>query len=141
MRIAIMGSGGVGGYLGARLAASGRRSPFWRAARISRPSASTVSRSEARSATSDPPGKGGDDPAAVASVDVVIFAVKLYDTEAAAAAAADRARNRVLTLQNGVDSTETLARVLGAACVIEGVAQIASVIAEAGRDPPHRHHG
>ena len=43
--------------------------------------------------------------------------------------AADRARAGVLTLQNGVDSTETLARVLGAACVIGGVAQIASVIA------------
>ena len=38
----------------------------------------------------------------------------------------------MLTLQNGVDSTETLARVLGAACVIGGVAQIASVIAEPG---------
>ncbi|MGH6944261.1 MAG: ketopantoate reductase family protein, partial [Geminicoccaceae bacterium] len=38
----------------------------------------------------------------------------------------------VLTLQNGVESTEALARVLGAEHVIGGVAQIATVIAAPG---------
>ena len=62
-----------------------------------------------------------DDPAGVGPVDVMIVAVKLYDTEAAAAAQPlIGATTAVLTSQNGVDSTGTLARVLGAAHVVGG---------------------
>jgi 2-dehydropantoate 2-reductase len=130
-----MGSGGVGGYVGARLAASGHDVTFL--ARAAHLMAIRERGLALRSALGDVlirPAQASDDPAALGPVDVVIFAVKLYDTETAAAAARPLIGRHtgVLTLQNGVDSTETLARVLGAACVIGGVAHIASVIAEPG---------
>jgi 2-dehydropantoate 2-reductase len=135
MRIAIMGSGGVGGYLGARLAVNGQDVIFL--ARGAHLAAIREHGLALRSALGDVlirPARASDDPAAIGPVDVVVFAVKLYDTEAAAAATRSLVGpgSGVLTLQNGVDSTETLARVLGAACVIGGVAHIAAVIEEPG---------
>ena len=136
MRIAIMGSGGVGGYLGGRLAASGEDVAF-----IARGAHLAALRSEGLriesgglgDATVDP-AAATDDPASVGPVDLVIFAVKLYDTEGAAQAAkplVGRATG-VVTLQNGVDSVEVLSRVLGRQHVIGGVAHIAAVIAAPG---------
>jgi 2-dehydropantoate 2-reductase len=135
MRIAIMGSGGVGGYLGARLAASGQDVTFL--ARGAHLAAIRAHGLALRSALGDVlirPAEASDDPAAVGPVEIVIFAVKLYDTEAAAAAARPLVgpHTGVLTLQNGVDSTETLGRVLGPAHVIGGVAHIAAVIEQPG---------
>ena len=81
-----------------------------------------------------PPTPASDDPAAVGPVDLLIFAVKLYDNEAAAAAIAPLIgpETGVVTFQNGVDAPEVLARRLGAEHVIGGVAKIASVVAEPG---------
>ena len=63
-----------------------------------------------------------------------IFAVKLYDFERAAEAIRPLVRpgTGVVTLQNGVDSTDVLARAVRSEHVIGGVANIASVIAEPG---------
>ena len=57
-----------------------------------------------------------DDPAKVGPVDIVLFAVKLWDTETAAEQAKPLLGpdTRVITLQNGVDSVERLAPILGA---------------------------
>ena len=65
-----------------------------------------------------PPRKDGnvtDDPKQVGPVDVVLFAVKLWDTGTAGEQThALVGRNtRVITLQNGVDSVERLASILG----------------------------
>jgi 2-dehydropantoate 2-reductase len=135
MRIAIMGSGGVGGYIGARLAASGQDVTFL--ARGAHLAAIREHGLALRSALGDAlirPAEASDEPAAVGPVDLVIFAVKLYDTEVGAAAARPLVgpHTGVLTLQNGVDSTETLGRVLGPAHVIGGVAHIAAVIEQPG---------
>ncbi len=135
MRIAIMGSGGVGGYVGGRLAAAGQAVTFL--ARGAHLAAIRDQGLALRSALGDVlirPAQASDDPAAIGPVDLVIFAVKLYDTEAAAAALGPLLgqATAVVTLQNGVDSTELLARVLGRDRVIGGVAHIAAVIAEPG---------
>jgi len=135
MRIAIMGSGGVGGYVGGRLAAAGADVTF-----IARGAHLAAIREKGLRVTSTlgdvalRPAQAHDDPAAVGPVDLVIFAVKLYDTEAAAAAIAPLIgpQTGVVTFQNGVDAPEILARVLGAAHVIGGVAKIAAVVAEPG---------
>jgi 2-dehydropantoate 2-reductase len=135
MRIAIIGSGGVGGYLGARLAASGRDVTFLaRGAHLASIQEHGLALQSALGDVLIRPARASNDPAAVGPVDLVLFAVKLYDTEDAAAAIRPLMGRHtgVLTLQNGVDSTETLARVLGPAHVIGGVANIASVIAEPG---------
>jgi 2-dehydropantoate 2-reductase len=135
MRIAVMGSGGVGGYVGARLAAAGQEVTF--VARDTHLAAIREHGLALRSALGDVlirPAQASDDPGAIGPVGLVIFAVKLYDTEAAAAATRPLIgpQTGVVTLQNGVDSTELLARVLGRDHVIGGVAQIAAVIDQPG---------
>ena len=73
-----------------------------------------------------------DDPAKVGPVDILLLAVKLWDTETAGAAAARPLlgpHSRLITFQNGVDSVERLSAVLGADRVIGGAAYIATVIA------------
>jgi len=64
----------------------------------------------------------------------VLFAVKLWDTEAAGARLAPIVTKdtRVITEQNGVDSVERLAPILGADVVVGGTAFISSVIKEPG---------
>jgi 2-dehydropantoate 2-reductase len=135
MRIAVMGSGGVGGYVGGRLAASGQAVTF--VARGAHLAAIREHGLALRSALGDAlirPARASDDPAAIGPVDLVIFAVKLYDTEAAAEATRPLLgpHTGVVTFQNGVDSSDLLARVLGPEHVIGGVAHIAAVIAEPG---------
>ena len=135
MRIAVMGSGGVGGYLGGRLATSGEDVTFIaRGAHLAAIRAHGLRIASALGDASVQPAQASDDPASVGPVDVVIFAVKLYDTEAAAVATRPLVgpATGVVTFQNGVDSADVLVRVLGREHVIGGVAQIASVVAEPG---------
>jgi 2-dehydropantoate 2-reductase len=78
--------------------------------------------------------KATSDPREVGPVDIVLFAVKLWDTEIAAEAARPLVgpHTRVVTLQNGVDSVERLAPILGKDQVVGGSAYIASVIKAPG---------
>src|SRR5262249_37988191 len=75
-----------------------------------------------------------DDPAAVAPVDIVLFAVKLWDSEAAAQGLKPLMRppTRVITFQNGIDARERLEPILGAGNIVAGLAQIATVIGAPG---------
>jgi 2-dehydropantoate 2-reductase len=135
MRIAVMGPGGVGGYLGARLAAAGQDVTF--IARGAHLAAIREHGLALRSALGDVlirPAQASDDPAAAGPVDLVIFAVKLYDTESAAEATRSLIgpQTGVVTFQNGVDSPVVLGRVLGPEQVIGGVAHIAAVIEQPG---------
>lgn len=135
MRIAVMATGAVGGYFGGRIAAAGHDVFF-----IARGAVLEAMRSgglKIESVLGDLHlGRPNvtDDPATVGPVDVVLFAVKLWDTEKAA----EQARplvgpgTRVITLQNGVDSPERLAPILGADNVVAGSAYIAAVMAAPG---------
>jgi 2-dehydropantoate 2-reductase len=135
MRIAVMAAGAVGGYFGARMAAADHDVFFI-----------------ARGAHRDAMLKNGltvesvhgdvhleklnvtDHPAQVGPVDVVLFAVKLWDTEKAA----EQARpllgpnTRVITLQNGVDSYERIAPIVGKERAIAGVTYVVTVIDRPG---------
>ncbi|HEY2030854.1 MAG TPA: 2-dehydropantoate 2-reductase, partial [Myxococcales bacterium] len=65
--------------------------------------------------------------------DYTILAVKLWDTESAAAAIAKASsEGAVVSLQNGVDKDEVLAEAVGAERVFGGVAHIGTAIAEPG---------
>src|SRR6188508_1644090 len=132
MRIAAMAAGAVGGYFGARLAAAGHDVYF--IARGAHRDAIAKNGLKVESVHGDlhlPKPNVTDDPAKVGPVDIVLFAVKLWDTETAAAAARPLlgADSRLITFQNGVDSVERLAAVLGPDRVIGGAAYIATVIA------------
>jgi 2-dehydropantoate 2-reductase len=75
-----------------------------------------------------------DDPKTVGPVDIVLFAVKLWDTEKAAELTMPMVGpgTRVITLQNGIDSVERVAPVLGQEQTIGGVTYIATTIAAPG---------
>jgi len=135
MRIAVMAAGAVGGYFGARLVAAGHDVVFFaRGAHLA-----AIRRDGLRVASvlgnlhlKDVQVR--DDPAGVAPVDVVIFAVKLWDSERAAESLRPLIgpKTRVITLQNGVDSVERLQPILGRDHVMGGIAQIATVIEAPG---------
>jgi len=131
MRIAIMGSGGVGGYVGGRLADV---TFIARGAHLAALRSEGLRIESARGDVAVQPAQATDDPAAIGPVDLVVFAVKLYDTEQAAAPTRPLIgpATGVLTLQNGVDSVGVLSATLGREHVIGGSAHIAAVIAAPG---------
>jgi 2-dehydropantoate 2-reductase len=136
MRIAALAAGGVGGYFGARLAAAGHDVVF--IARGAHLEAIRKNGLKVDSVHGDlhlKSVKATDKPAEAGPVDIVLFAVKLWDTEKAAEQARPLlgANTRVITFQNGVDSVERLRPIVGADHAVGGVAYIAPVIAEPGR--------
>lgn len=135
MRIAIVGAGGVGGYLGARFAAAGQHvALIARGAHLAALREDGLTLKSALGSATVRPQAASEDPAAIGPVDLVVFTVKLYDTETAAQAIRPLIGpgTGVITFQNGVDSTAVLARVLGPEHVLGGVAQIAAVIEAPG---------
>ena len=135
MRIAAMAAGAVGAYFGARMQAAGH--DVFYIARGANRDAMRKNGLRIESVHGDlhlPTVNVTDDPKEVGPVDVVMFAVKLWDTEKAAELAKPLvgANTRVITLQNGVDSVERVGPILGVDKVVGGVAYIATVIAEPG---------
>ena len=135
MKIAVFGTGGVGGYFGARLAADGHDVTF--IARGKHLDAIRANGLKVTSALGDitiKPAKATDDPGAIGPVDVVLLCVKLWDLEQAAAACKPLVAGGgyVVPFQNGVDAIGRAAAVLGAGKVVGGVAYIAAIIAEPG---------
>jgi 2-dehydropantoate 2-reductase len=131
MRIAIVGAGGVGGYFGARLAEAGADVTF-----IARGAHLDAMRSrglQVRSPKGDlhlPRVNATADSREIGPVDIVFFAVKLYDTEAALALlppllGADTA---VIPFQNGVDGVGNMERAVGRAHTAGGVSYVSAVI-------------
>src|SRR5687767_1230596 len=117
MKIAMMGSGGVGGGWGARLAHIGCDVSF-----IARGSHLAAMREHGISVENDALGNihvpkvhVTDDPGTIGIVDVVLIAVKLWDTEAAAEAIRPIVgpHTAVISLQNGVIKDDILRRVHG----------------------------
>ncbi|HEX9570474.1 MAG TPA: 2-dehydropantoate 2-reductase [Rhodospirillales bacterium] len=141
MKIAMFGTGGVGGYFGARLAKAGADVHF-----IARGRHLEAIRQHGlgiESALGDvvlKPANATDDPAAIGPVDLAIVAVKLYDTDDAAKAMKPLVgpETTVISLQNGVTANDTLERAFGRARLIGGSCSIAAVI---GRPGVVRHTG
>lgn len=135
MRFVIMGAGGLGGYFGARLAAGGHDVAF--VARGAHLAAMRKDGLRVHSARGDLHLRdvvATDDPSTLDPADVVMIAVKLWDTEAAAEAVRPLVRpgTAVVSFQNGVSKDEVLTRVLGRDAVIGGVGQIGVVIESPG---------
>ena len=135
MRIAVMGAGGVGGYFGAMLAQAGNEVAFvarGRHLQAMRQRGLIVRGAKGEIRVDRP--VASDDPATLGPCDVVLFAVKLWDTEAAAQAIRPLlgGESVVIPFQNGVESIERIGAVAGARHVMGGVAYIAATIAEPG---------
>ena len=136
LKIVMMGSGGVGGFFGGRLAKVGCDVSF--VARGShlqalRASGLTIE-NEAQGDIHVPKVEVTDDPASLGVADLVILSVKLWDTESAARAIRPIVgpRTGVLSLQNGVVKDDILRRVFDPAQVIGGVCYVATHIARPG---------
>jgi 2-dehydropantoate 2-reductase len=135
MKFAVLGSGGVGGYYGARLARAGHDVTF-----LARGAHLTAIRERGLEVRSPALGDfvvraaAEEDPSKVGPVDVVIVAVKAYDNHAAFPMVAPLLGNgtSILTLQNGVDSAGELAALYGESSVIGGTTYIATSIAAPG---------
>jgi 2-dehydropantoate 2-reductase len=135
MKIAVMAAGAVGGYFGARLADAGHDVTF--IARGAHLDAIRSNGLKVESTLGDlhlKDAKATDDPKSVGPVDVVLFAVKLWDTEAAGQAMRPLVGpdTRVITLQNGVDSVERLAPIIGDAAAIGGATYVVSNVPAPG---------
>jgi 2-dehydropantoate 2-reductase len=134
MRIGVMAAGAVGGYFGGRLAAAGHDVVFFaRGAHLTALASDGLKLDSVAGHLHLPKVVATDDPASAAPVDVVLFAVKLWDTEKAGALVKPVVGpdTRVITVQNGVDSVERLTPILGRN-VVGGVAQISAAIAAPG---------
>jgi 2-dehydropantoate 2-reductase len=134
MRIAVLGSGAVGGYYGAKLAQAGHEVTFiargahLRAIRergllIFSPRGDLLVHAPAE-----------DDPARVGVVDLVIIAIKTYDNGTALPMVRSMVGpdTTVLTLQNGVDSVGEVAAIVGEGAVLGGATYIATGVAGPG---------
>jgi 2-dehydropantoate 2-reductase len=135
MRFAILGSGAVGGYYGAKLARAGHDVIF-----IARGAHLAAIRKNGLAIRSPALGdftidaRAEEDTRNVGPVDVVILAVKSYDNGSAIPMIPPMVgeHTSVLTLQNGVDSVAELEQVIGERPVLGGTTYIATALAEAG---------
>jgi 2-dehydropantoate 2-reductase len=135
MKIAAMAAGAVGAYFGGRMQAAGHDVAY--IARRANLEALRKNGLQIKSVHGDlhlPKVNVTDDPRQVGVVDVVLFAVKLWDTETAAELAKPIVGpdTRVITLQNGVDSYERVSAILGKEQTCPGTAYIAAVLGGPG---------
>ncbi|MBI3434416.1 MAG: 2-dehydropantoate 2-reductase [Proteobacteria bacterium] len=135
MRIAIMGSGGLGGYFGAKLAKGGADVHFIaRGAHLAAMRAHGLVIEDAQDSWRLERVNATDDPSTVGPVDLVIFGVKLWDTQAAARQVLPimRPGGALISFQNGVQKDSMLRPIIGEAAVMGGVGYVATHIARPG---------
>lgn len=135
MRIAVMGTGAVGGYFGAKLAAAGHELAFIARGKhleAMRRTGLRIDSPNGEVRVSD--SLFTNNPAEFGVADLVLFCVKSYDTETAAKALAPLIRDTtmILSLQNGVDNPEKIAAIWGERRTFAGVVYIGAQVAAAG---------
>ena len=135
-KIVVFGTGAVGGYFGARLLAAGESVAF-----VARGRQLAALRRNGLSVVS-PNGDltvrdlvATDRPEEIGPVDIVLFGVKLYDASEAAARLAPLLgpETAVITIQNGVEVLELVARCVGAERAVGGAAYIMASLEAPGR--------
>jgi 2-dehydropantoate 2-reductase len=136
MRIAVMGSGGLGGLYGGRLAYAGSDVTF-----IARGAHLAAMREHGLLLESDAHGNvhlakvtATDNPASAGVVDYIFIAVKLWDTETVVGSIRPMVGpdTAVISLQNGVIKDDILRREFGDRAVIGAVAYVATSLARPG---------
>ena len=135
MRIVVMGSGGTGGYFGAKLARAGEDVTF-----VARGAHLDAIRAQGLRVKSAIDGEWTVRAPAVERLDglppadLVLFCVKSFDTESAGEIIKPVVGKDtgVLPVQNGVDNVEKLERILGPGHVMGGVAQVLATIEAPG---------
>lgn len=135
MKIVVMGSGGIGGYFGARLAAAGNDVTFVaRGAHLAAMQAAGLVIESTLGNLHLTPTQAVHDARDVGSTDAVLFAVKMGDAEEGAASLQSilGKETPIFTFQNGVEAADLIDKIVGAGHVVPGVARISSHIARPG---------
>jgi 2-dehydropantoate 2-reductase len=135
MRIAVIGTGGIGGPYGASLAKAGADVTFVaRGAHLAAMRENGLRIEGDRGETHIRPAQATDDIAGIGAVDFVLSCVKLWDVEQAA----EQIRpivgphTAVIPLQNGIDAAERMIRILGSEPVMGGMAFVTGTIVAPG---------
>ena len=135
MKITVVGAGAVGGYFGGRLAAGGADVTLVaRGAHLDAIRARGLRINSALGDITVESIKAVDAIAKIGETDLVIVAVKLWDTEGVAEALRPIAARgaAVVSFQNGVHKDEIFRKFIPAASIMGGVCYVAAVIAEPG---------
>jgi len=135
MRIAVVGTGGIGGPYGASLAKAGADVTFVaRGAHLAAMQENGLRVEGDRGETHIRPAQATDDIAGIGTVDFVLFCVKLWDVEGVGRQlrAIIGPGTAVVPLQNGVDAAERLIPILGHDAVMGGTAFVTGNIAAPG---------
>ncbi len=138
MKIAVMGTGGTGGYYGGLLSRQGEEVSFIaRGAHLEAIRRNGLTIKSIHGDFIANPAGVTDDPAQIGPVDLVLFCVKTYDTDEAARAIKPIVRKEpadtvVLSLQNGVDAIERIGKVVGAEHMLAGATWISSAVEAPG---------
>ena len=135
MKITFLGAGGVGGYFGGRLASAGEAVTFLARGKhleaLRRDGLTLAGPTQSQRVH---PVRATDDPAEAAGADLVVIAVKNWDLEAAARLTPRLLgpRTEVLSLLNGVEASDVIAREVGRERVLGGVAYVVASIESPG---------
>jgi 2-dehydropantoate 2-reductase len=135
MKIAIMGTGGVGGYYGGLLAKEGHEVTFIaRGAHLQAIQENGLQIKSIHGDFSISPATAVVDSTEVGTVDFALVCVKTYDTESVARTMIPLvgAQTTVLSLQNGIDAAERIGKVIGVDHVIGGATWISSAVESPG---------
>ena len=135
MKIAVMGAGAVGGYVGGRLAEAGEEVHLIaRGMHLDALRARGLTIETPLGDVSLPGIHATDDALDIGPVDIILFTVKLADTDAAAASLKPLMKpgTRIVTLQNGIDSAEMISRHVPRGQIAEGIIYIGPHIREPG---------
>ena len=135
MKIAIMGTGGVGGYYGGLLAQKGQNVIF--IARGAHLQAIREKGLQVKSVLGDffiSPANATDDPTEVGPVDLILFTTKTYHTETAAQAIKPMIDQGtvVISLQNGIDAAERIGAHVGMEHLVGGATWLSAAIEAPG---------
>ena len=135
MRIAVVGTGGIGGPYGASLAKAGADVTFVaRGAHLAAMRENGLRIEGDRGETHIRPTQATDDIASIGTVDFVLFCVKLWDVENVGAElrAIVGPGTAVVPLQNGIDAADRLVPILGPDAVMGGTAFVTGSITAPG---------
>ena len=135
MKIAIIGTGGVGGYYGGLLAQQGEEVTFLaRGAHLQAIRQHGLRIESIHGDVTIAPARATDQLAQIGPVDLALFCVKTYATEQLAAELAPLLASStvVLSFQNGVDAAQRIGKLVGMEHMLAGATWISSAVEAPG---------
>jgi 2-dehydropantoate 2-reductase len=135
MRIAVIGAGAVGAYFGAKLSASGHNVAFLaRGAHLDALRREGLRVDSSGSNLHIQNALFTNDPGEVAAVDLILFCVKSYDTDAAVGSLGPMmgSATTILSLQNGVDNADKIASRWSERPTLAGVVYLGAQLGQPG---------